>query len=189
MAETWSPEGSRSGKEYFRRHWKMFTLFVAAAILLGVGAVLVFLWFVGQAQITGLVPSLLGQWTLGNVLAFLLNLLFWELLLIGIPAAVAAIAVWLWWRRLPPERRWEWSWFGGRSRGSRGGNAASLLIFIAFLIKVYLDGNWNIPIATWTFDYLVYSWITALVWVLIIFAIPAVIGITWWLTRGRKEGL
>ncbi len=48
---------------------------------------------------------------------------------------------------------------------------------------MYLDGNWNVPFATWSFDYLVYSLVTALVWVLAIFAVPAVIGLAWWLSR------
>lgn len=187
MTEDVRTESPEARPAPYRVHWKIILLFVVAAILAGLGAILVFLWFVGQAQSTGLVPSILGLWTLGHVVTFLLNLLFWEILLVGIPVAVVAIGVWLWWRRLPPDRRFGFFMFGKRSRGSRGGNAFSLLVFIAFLIKVYLDGNWNVPIATWSFDYLVYSWITALVWILIIFGIPILIGVIWWLSRGRKR--
>jgi hypothetical protein len=72
------------------------------------------------------------------------------------------------------------------SRSTSGGNAVSLLVFIAFCIKIYLDGNWNVAIATWTFDYLVYSVLSALIWILIIFGIPIAIGVIWWMSRGMR---
>lgn len=164
----------------------MFFLFVVGAILVLVGIILVFLWFIGNAQSTGLVPSTLGLWTLGNLVTFLLNLIFWEFILIGIPVILAGVAVWLWWRQLPPEEKREYRFFGNRSRSTSGGNAISLLVFIAFCIKVYLDGNWNVAFASWTFDYLVYSMLTALMWVLIIFGIPLVLGVIWWISKGMR---
>ncbi|MBI0583973.1 MAG: hypothetical protein ISF22_07075 [Methanomassiliicoccus sp.] len=166
----------------------MIVLFMVGAILVSAGAILVLLWFVGHAQSTGLVPTTLGLWSIGNMVAFLLNLLFWELLLIGIPLIIVAIVVWLWWRRLPLEERNEYTFRGKRSRSSSGGNAFSFLIFIGFLIKVYLDGNWDVAIATWSFDYLVYSVITVMVWIAIIFGIPLAIGIVWWLCHDMRSG-
>ena len=53
--------------------------------------------------------------------------------------------------------------------------------------KVYLDGNWNMSFENWTFDYLVYSWLTALMWVLIIIGIPILIGVIWWLNKEMKK--
>jgi hypothetical protein len=149
--------------------------------------ILVFLWFVGEAQSSGMVPMVLGLWTMGYLVTFLLNLLFWELLLVGIPVALAAVAGWLWWRKLPLEERKEYRFFSNRSRASNGGNAISLIVFIAFSIKVYIDGNWNVPFLTWTLDYLVNSVLTALAWILIIIGIPAALGLIWWISRGRKQ--
>jgi len=77
---------------------------------------------------------------------------------------------------------------GRRSRATRGSGGLSLLFFIAFCIKVYLDGNWNVPIATWTLDYVVGSMVLILEWVLIIFGIPAAIGIIWWIRHEAKKG-
>ncbi len=168
-----------------KRHRNAFILFVVGVVLAFVGAILVFLWFVGHAQTTGLVPSTLDLWTLGNLVTFILNLIFWEILLIGIPVALAAVGAWLWWRRLPYEERNEYQPFRTRSRSRGGGNAFSLLIFIVFCIKVFLDGNWNLPFSAWTFNYLVYSWITALVWIAIIFGIPLLLVFIWWISRRR----
>jgi len=61
------------------------------------------------------------------------------------------------------------------------------LVLIAFCIKVFTDGNWNVAFATWTFDYLVYSLLSALIWVLVIFGIPISLGIIWWINREMKK--
>jgi len=177
---------SKGWKMFLRNHWKIFLLLIVGAVLAFIGAVLVYLWFVGQAQSTGMVPTTLGLWSVGHLVTFLLNLLFWEILLIGIPVIIALVAGWLWWRRLPLEEREKYRFLKNRSRRSDGGNAISFLVFIAFLLKVYIDGNWNVAIGSWTFDYLVYSMLSALIWVLIIFAIPAAIGLIWWLGQRNK---
>jgi hypothetical protein len=172
--------GSERWRAFIRSHWKMFSLIVLGLSMVCVGAVLVFLWFLGNAQSTGMVPTALALWTMGNIVTFMLNLIFWEVLLVGVPTALAAIAAWSWWKRLPLETRDEYRLFSTRSRSSRGGNAISFLVFIAFCIKVFIDGNWNVAIVSWTLDYLAYSVLSAFIWIAIIFGIPLVIGFVWW---------
>ncbi|MFB0514545.1 MAG: hypothetical protein ACETVQ_03105 [Candidatus Bathyarchaeia archaeon] len=188
MAETESENGYEIWKKFLRKHWNMLVLFVVGAILVSTGAILVYLWFVGHAQSTGLVPATLDLWTMGYIVTFLLHLILWEVLFIGVPVILAAVAGWLWWKRLPDEEKKEYHFFGTRSRAtSGGGGSISLLVLIAFCIKVFTDGNWNVAFATWTFDYLVYSLLSALIWVLIIFGIPIVLGIIWWIRREMKK--
>ena len=139
-------------EEIHEKHWRVVAMFGVAVLLALAGTVYVFLWFVMNAQSTGLVPVTLGLWTMANLVTFTLSAIFWELLLIGIPLVVGAVVGWQWWRRLPDEERRGYH-FGRRSRTARGGGGISLLFFIAFCIKVYIDGNWNIAIATWTLDY------------------------------------
>ena len=181
MVEEAVVQNSSDWKKFLRKHWKMFVLFVAAVILAFIGAIYVLLGFVREAQSTSLVPTSLGLWTMGNVVTFILHLIFWELLYIGIPAIIGAVAGWLWWRKLPIQEKKEYRFFGKRSRTSGGGGGISALFFIAFATKVFIDGNWNVAIATWTLDYVVYSMFTILVWGLVIFGIPAVIGVIWWI--------
>src|SRR5205807_3277461 len=76
---------------------------LVAGILAVASAVYVFLWFVGNAQSTGLVPRTLGLWTMGNLVSFILDAIFWELLLVGIPVVVAVVGGWLLWKRLSDE--------------------------------------------------------------------------------------
>jgi hypothetical protein len=169
-------------KPFLRKHWNMIGIFALATILLAGGSVLVFLWLVGNAQSSGLVPSSLGLWTMANLISFILYTIFWELLLIGIPLVVVGVLGWQWWKRLPSEERTEYH-FPIRSRKSRGGGGGSFLFFIVFCIKVYLDGKWNVAIATWNLDYVVGSVVLILLLFAVIFGIPgAIIGI-WWLRR------
>ena len=181
MTEENSVEKSSDWKRFIRKHWRIAAVFAVAAALALAGVVYVFWWFAGNAQSTGLVPSTLNLWTMDNVVMFILHLIFWELVLIGIPAAVGAIIGWQWWKRLPDEEK---TLFGRRSRSRDAGGAISPLLFIAFAIKVYVDGNWNVPFnnqSIWTLDYVVNSMVTIFIWMAVIIAIPATIGLLWWL--------
>lgn len=169
-----------------RRHWNAVAIFVVAGALAVAGAVYVFLWFVGSAQSSGMVPRTLGLWTMANLVTFILYSVFWELLLVGLPVAIGAVAAWLWWRRLPVEERMGYR-FGGGSRSTGGGGGFSLLFFIAFCIKVFIDGKWNVALASFTVDYVVGSVVTILVWTLVIFGIPAAIALAWWIRRETKR--
>jgi hypothetical protein len=124
---------------------------------------------------------------MGNLVAFILTVIFWELLLIGVPAIIGAVVGWLWWRNLPSEEKKEYHFFGRRSRATSGGGGISLFFFIVFCIKVYVDGNWNVAIGTWTLDYVVYSMLWILIWIVVIFGIPAAIGVTWWIRHEMKK--
>jgi hypothetical protein len=189
MTELESEQSEKIWKKFIKKQWKMLALFIAVAIVAVISAILVFLWFVGDAQATSLVPTTL--WTMGYLVTFLLHLLFWEVLFIGIPVIIAVAAIYiLWWKKLPDEERNEYRrghLFGKRSRSRDGGGAITFLVNIGFIIKVYLDGNWNVPFATWTFDYLVYSYLWVIIWMVIIFGIPIVIGGSLWLRHEMKK--
>ncbi len=191
IAETESKNGDKIWKIFLRKHWKMLVLFVLGAILASIGAILIYLWFVENAQLTDLVPATLGLWTMGHSVTFLLHLIFWEFLLIGIPVIIAAAATYfLWWKQLPDKERKEYrdgNLFGKHSRRTDASGGISFLVFIVFCVKVYLDGNWGVAIATWKFNYLVYSCLWALIWILIIFGIPMALGGLWWIRHEMKK--
>ena len=174
-------------KKFLRNHPNVLFLFIIAAVAACAGAVMVLLWFVGHAQSTGMVPATLGLWTAGNLVTFFLYLIFWELLLVGMPAAVAGTAGWRWWKRLPGQEREEYHFSRKRSRKMGESSGISLLFYIAFFVKVYLDGNWNVAIASWGLDYVVYSIVWILASGLIIIGIPGAIGAVWWLRREMEK--
>jgi hypothetical protein len=188
MNEIAPDNDSKEWRRFLRRHWQMFVLFVVSAVSAVIGAVYVFLWFAANAQSGSMVPKTLGLWSMAHLLTFMLNLIFWEIVLVGVPVAIASLAGWWWWRRLQYEEKKEYHFFNTPSRSSGGGGVLSLLFWIAFSIRIYLDGNWNIAIATWTLDYFVYTSVWTVIWIMIIFGIPAsVIGIIWWITKDREK--
>jgi hypothetical protein len=191
MVESEQISNEKIWKIFIQKHWKMFATWIAAAVIAVIGAILVFLWFVGDAQATNLVPQTLNLWTMEYLVTFILHTIFWEIILIGIPAIIFVAAVYfLWWKKLPVEERQDYRHrhlFGKKSRGRDSGGAVTFLVNLGFILKVYLDGNWSIPFATWTFDYLVYSYLWVLLWMAVIFGIPLLIGAIWWITRGMKK--
>lgn len=187
MEEHCGTENESTWRKFLKRHWNMLVYWIAAGIVVAVGAVYLYLWFVGEAQSTNLVPATLGLWSMGHFVTFILHLVFWELVVIGIPVAVAAIVGWLWWKKIPEDERKEYEFFGKGSRTEKGGGGISFLFFVAFALKIYIDGNWDVAIASWTLDYVVDSMITLLVWGAIIFGIPAIIIGLIWLSREIKK--
>ncbi len=183
MTQTTQISTDAGWRLFTRKHWGAFTAFIAAAILLAAGGVYVFVWFTGNAQVTGLVPSGLNLWTMNNLVLFILYAIFWELVLIGIPAAVGAGVGWLWWKRISEEEKRQYTLSAKGKKRSGAGGAVSPLLFIAFAIKVYVDGYWNTAIASWNIDYVVGSMVTILIRIAAILAIPAVIVFIWWIRR------
>jgi len=172
---------------FLHKHSGAFAAFVAAVVLVAIGGVYVFVWFTGYAQTSGLVPSLLNLWSIANSVTFILHAIFWELVLIGIPAVIGALFGWQWWRLLPKEEKSQYNLSGKPSKSRGAGGAVSPLLFIAFAIKVYVDGNWNQAIASWNLDYVIGSMITILIWTTAIFAVPAIISLVWWVSREKKR--
>jgi hypothetical protein len=175
-------------KSFLRNHWRIVLVLGAIAAATVAGAILVLVWFVGESQATDLVPRVLGLWSMDVLVTFFLHLIFWEVLLVGVPTGIAALVVYLgWWRRLPVEERMAYRrghLFGKSSRRSDGGGAVTFLVTLGVVIKVYVDGNWTVPFATWSLEYLVFSYLIVFLWMLAIIGIPLTIGAIWWL---RKE--
>ena len=167
-------------RRFLLKNWKMtlvMAVCIAAAVVV---AFLVFLWVVNEAAL--IMPVSLGDWTIGYLITFILHMIFWELLLVatwGIP--LAAVLYWQF-SKLPDADLWKPK--GGRREG---GDAFGFLIGIAWLIMIYIDGRWDQTFQVWTFTEWIYSWLTALGWVLMIFAIPAVIILILWLVNREMK--
>lgn len=170
-------------KRFLKRHWRMTTVlavFFAAAVI---EALLVLLWLVATAQATVLVPSMLGEWSIGYVITFILHLIFWELVLVGswvIPLVL--VVIFRWYRKLPEEERKGWP-----QRGRREGSGAfGFLVGVTWLIVVWLDGRWNLAFESWTFNDWVYSWLAAVLWDLLIIGVPIALYFIWWIRKEMK---
>jgi hypothetical protein len=168
-------------RRFLLKHWKMTLVMVVCIIAAAVVALLVFLWVVNEAAL--IMPASLGDWTVGYLITFILHLIFWELLFVatwGIP--LAAVLYWQF-SKLPDAKE---IWKPGRGRREEG-DAFGFLIVVAWLIMIWIDGRWNQTFAVWTFTEWIYSWLTALGWVLLIFGIPLVIILVLWLVSEEMK--
>ena len=179
-------------KKFLKNHFQMFILFLIAVIISFVSIVYIFLWFVSEAQLISLVPVILGDWTIGYCITFILHLIFWELIYVGLPVVLFIAAVYfLWWKKIPEDERIEYKegnlLSGGKNHRRDAGGMITFLINVFFLFKVYLDDNWSLAFKNWEFDYLVNSYIWALIWVLVIFGIPILVGGSWWIINQMRN--
>jgi hypothetical protein len=186
IMETGERPGGKGWKEFVRRHSRATLLIVGGIAAAAVAALFVFLWVVAAAQAARVVPPKLGDWTVGHVLTFILNVILWELILVAswvIPVALATF--YLWYEKLPDDERGEYE--GGRRRRRSAGQDGGISFFVglAWLVIVWVDGRWNLALKDWSFNDLVYSWITAGLVVLLIVGVPALIYVIWSLRRNN----
>jgi hypothetical protein len=92
-------------RQFIRRHWMAFAVLTVATIIATAGAANVLVWFVGNAQATGLVPATLNLVSIIDAATFAIYALIWELAIVGIPVALVVVAAIQWWRQLPAEEK------------------------------------------------------------------------------------
>ena len=179
--------------KFLRSHWKMKILIVSGIIVAGIGGLFVFLWFKDVALDTTLVPLTIGLWTVGYTVTFILNMIFWEFIIIGLPVIAAAVVIFLqWWNKLPDDEKEEYKKEpkkktprSGITAGG-GGGIVWFLTLVVWLIIVFNDGKWNLEFQAWTFNDLIYSSLAAFLWVLLIAGIPVAVFVIWWIRREVK---
>lgn len=170
-------------KRFLKRHWKMTLVFAAVFAAAISGAILVFLWFVGIAQSTSLVPTTIGQFSIGILITFILHAIFWELILVvSWVLVLVAIIIVKWYKQLPEEEREGWPKRGKREES----DAFGFFIGIVWLIVVWFDGRWNLAFEDWTLNNWIYSALAACGWVFLIFGIPIALYFLWWINNERK---
>lgn len=186
MVNSVEPRGE-AWKKFARRHWKMTVLMIGAIAAIALAALLVFLWVVADLQATDVVPSGLGEWTVGYVVTFIMVLIAWELILVASWVIPVVVAVYfLWYKKLPEEERKEYEGRPRRRRSAGENSGISFFIGLVWLAIVWIDGKWNLAFQDWTFNDWVYSWIVAGLVVLLIGGIPVLIYVIWAVRRSGR---
>ena len=169
----------RAVKNFVTRHPGM-TVFIIILTLAAAGmAIFTLLGLVANAQAAGLVPAILGEWTVGYFITFILHLVFWELLLVGTWAIPISLIIYgAWYRMLPSRERREYE--GGHRKKSAGeGGGISFFIWLVWLLIVWVDGKWNLAFQSWAFNDWIHTWLGACLWVLLVAGILGLMYVAW----------
>jgi len=171
-------------KKKIKEHWKTFAVMIAAGVCLAIGALLVFLWFINITPIGaiggigGTLP--IAQWTLEMVLLFMIFSFLFELLFVGVPAALFfGVGGYIWWRRLPAEEKQEFKdrekKKTHRARNAGGGGGGGFFMFIAYYIYMFVQGFHTVQFGAVAYSFWIYHCFLTLMWIFIVLGIPALI--------------
>ena len=166
---------------------------IAAVIVLFIGALLVGYWFIQTSPLGGQGTWTFDEWTLNYLVGFMILIMLWELLFIGVPAGVFfGVGGYICWSNLPQEKKQEFKdrekKKSHRKKDYGGGGGFSFFIFIAFCILIALKGKYNAQFGSESYSFWIYSWFEAFMWIFIYFGIPVIIiCIILYLTVWRKK--
>ena len=160
-----------------RKHWKAFIVFIIGCVFALAGAIYVLFWYIESTSIGTYGTATIGEWTIAWIWEFFIYLVLWELIIVGIPVAIAfGIGWYLFWKSLSDQEKEE---FNNREKkkhhGSSAGSGFSIFTFIAFSIYMYIKGEIYTPFSDQPYSFWVYSWFEALGYLLLIAGIPAII--------------
>ena len=188
MEEEQKKNDEQFWKEEIKQHWKMLVLCIAAFVFLLVIAVNVVIWHIQTSPIGNYGTATFDQWSLDWIVRFVIVLILWELLFVGLPAALLfGLGGYLWWQRLPADEKKRLKDHEKRNHKKRNGGGCGIILFIAFCIYIAINGNYYAAFGTQPYSYWIYSYLLMLGWLLIIFGIPlAVAGLLYlryWLKK------
>jgi hypothetical protein len=175
-------------KEEIKKNWKVLILCVAAIVILSIIAVIVLIWHIQTSPIGNYGTATFDRWSLDWIVGFIIVLILWELLFVGLPAGlIFGLGGYLWWQRLTDDERTKFKEQQSKNKKARGAGGLGLFMFIAYCIYIAIDGNYSAPFGSQPYSYWLYSYLLTIGWLLIIIGIPmAVAGLLYlryWLKK------
>ncbi|MFX1376190.1 MAG: hypothetical protein ACFFA0_10280 [Promethearchaeota archaeon] len=182
-------------KNKIQKHWKVFLIAIIGAVCLFIGSIIVLIWFIETSPIGYQGSATFDQWKLDWVVGFIILIILWELLFIGVPAGLFyGIGGYLWWRGLPEEEKQEFkardkkdkAYKAGKYGG--GGGGFGIFMFIAYCFYIGMDGNYHTQFGDRSYSYWLYSYMLTFIWVIIILGVPiGIICLILYFTKWRKK--
>ena len=180
-------------KEFAKKNWKLIAVAFAACVILFIVALVVIIAYINASPIGGMGTWTLNDWTLNYIVGFMIQIILWELLFVGLPAGILfGVGGYLWWSRLSEEDKQEHKAREKknkhRKRNAGGSGGGSFFMFIAYCIYIATQGKYDTPFGNESYSYWVFAGFYTFMWLLIIFGIPiAVILLIVYLTYWRKK--
>ncbi len=167
----------------------MLIVCIAAIVVLCYIAVIVVIWHIETTPIGNYGTATIDQWSLDWIVGFVIVLILWELLFVGLPAGLFfGLGGYFWWQRLPADEKEWYKKEEKKSHKSRNaGGSFGLVLFIAYCIYIAIEGNYYTAFGSLPYTYWVYSYLLTMVWLLIIIGIPIAIAgliyLRYWLNK------
>ncbi|MFA5406286.1 MAG: hypothetical protein WC307_02925 [Candidatus Nanoarchaeia archaeon] len=165
-------------KKLIKQYWKVFFAAIIVVVIAVIGAVSVFVWHIQTSDIGLQGAATISEWSMISALSFIISLLLWELLFVGLPAIIILCGGgYLWWNNLSFKQQREFKKEQRTQRGhhARKGGAGGFVTFIAFIIYLAIEGNLATPFGDLPYSYWVFAYLSSIAWLLIIAGIPGVI--------------
>ena len=169
-------------KEFAKKNWKLIAIALAACVVLFVVALVVIISYINTSPIGGQGTWTIDQWTLNNIVGFIIQIVLWELLFVGLPAGVFfGLGGYFWYTRLSDEEKQDMKAREKankhRKRNAGGSGGGGFFMFIAYCIymgaqtpNMYIASFGSQPYSFW-----IYGMFYTLLWIFIIIGIPVVI--------------
>jgi len=160
------------------KHWVVILILVVACIGAVIGGGAVLLSYIPASEIGGNGSWTFDDFSVGTSILWMLLLILWEFLLVILPfIAFCGVVVGLYWFVIMPEEDKEAIKSRDKNekdkkRHSKEGGGISFLFTIAFLLVVFIEGNWLVTFGTLPYSYFVIAWLWGFMWTMIILGIP-----------------
>lgn len=167
-------------KALIYEHKFVFFTAIIACIAAVIGAGLVVAWFTNTTDIINQGAMTIDQMSMATLLWFSLNLILWELLFVGLPAGIIfGLGGYLWWNGLDNKQKKKFKDKDSKEKNNDN-NSVTFFLFIAYVIYIFVNGNFYTPFGDLPLSYWIISYLWAAVWLGIIAGIPMiVVGILW----------
>lgn len=165
-----------------KKHWVFVLILAIAFVGFIIGIFCILLTFVANSDVGGYGLWTLADFSIGTGILWFLLLFLWELLLAFLPfIGFCCIVAGIYWFVILSEedkeaiKAREKKEKKKKHRKEEGGGGITCLFTIAFLIVVFVQGQWLTPVGDLVYSYWIQAWLTGFVWVLIIAGIPALV--------------
>ena len=178
-----------SEAEFWKKHindhiWTLIIVIIA-------GFFLVLIWIIETSPIGAQGTALIGDWSLDWIVGFMWITIGWELLFVGLPTAVFfCVGGYIWWKRLPEEEKAVYKAREKKHTAKKtgGGGGGGIVMFIAYIIYMGIQGYYYAPFSSQPYSFWVYSFFYTIMWIAIVLGIPAcVILLIVYFTVWRKK--
>jgi len=183
------------------RYWWVVLIFALLLVGVIIGLGLTLDLYIRTSTIGGGGTWTFDQFHMIDVILWCIFLILWELLIVGLPTlAVAGTFVGIVWFVVLPddvkaeikERNKKEEEKAKKHRGKKagGGGGFGFLLFLGVLIKMTIEGTMDTRFGLISdgYRYFIDSYVTVIIWILIIIGIPlAIIAIIWFVRKYGRE--